>query len=147
MRFRVSVLACAVACGLVAGCGAAGSSYTSNLSTLSTSSSLSAESIPPQSQFTTIECTVTELLPADTKGLPHQRFEVQETSPDDSMTLEVDNDMTYGEEVPNLQVGDNLTIRGVEYHDPGKDGIHWTHHANVAGDAGYIETADGTIYQ
>ncbi len=147
MRLTVSVLACAVACGLVAGCGASGTGYSSNLSTLSTGSSLAAQSVPSQSKFTTIECTVTELLPADTTGLPHQRFEVQETSPDAGMNLEVDNDVTYGEEVPGIQVGDDLTIRGVEYHDPGKNGIHWTHHANVAGDAGYIETADGTIYQ
>ncbi len=131
----------------LAGCGTAGTVPVSNLGVSATSSSLTSQSIPPQSSFVTIQCTVTQLLPADTNGLRHQRFDVEETAPDSNQTLEVDNDMTYGEEVPDLQVGERLVIRGVEYHDWNKNGIHWTHRANVAGDAGYIQTPDGTIYQ
>ena len=131
----------------LAGCGTAGTAPVSNLGISAASSSLTSQSVPPQSTFVTIQCTVTQLLPADTRGLPHQRFDVEETAPDANQTLEVDNDLTYGEEVPDLQVGERLIIRGVEYHDWNKDGIHWTHHANVTGDAGYIETPDGTVYQ
>lgn len=101
-------------------------------------------SVPRPSQFVTISCTVTQILPPDTSGLPHQIFDVQDTQGD---TLEVDNDTHYGSEVQGLYVGERLTIRGVEYHDPNKDGIHWTHHANRPGDAGWIKTPDGQIYQ
>ena len=126
----------------LAGCGMAPSSP---IGVTSASTQLTAESVPPQSQFVTIQCTVVKLLPADNYGLPHQIFDVEET--DNGALLEVDNDTHYGTEVPNLQAGDDLTIRGVEYHDTDKDGIHWTHHANKLGDAGYIETSDGTLYQ
>ncbi|MBU6428365.1 MAG: DUF3465 domain-containing protein [Cyanobacteria bacterium REEB65] len=146
MGLRGSLFAIPLAALLLAGCGGAvGDSPASLLDT--TSSVLTEASVPPQSQFTTIQCTVIQLMPEDTKGLPHQRFMVELAPPQAGVDLEVDNDLTYGELVPNLQVGEDLTIRGVEYHDPGKDGIHWTHHASVAGDAGFIQTPDGQIYQ
>ena len=129
---------------MLAGCGMAPSDP---IGVTATSTQLTAESVPPQSRFVTIQCTVYKLLPADTSGLPHQVFDVEETYPDNGTILEVDNDTHYGTKVPGLQVGDDLTIRGVEYHDWDKDGIHWTHHANQLGDAGYIETSDGTLYQ
>ncbi|HEY9720523.1 MAG TPA: DUF3465 domain-containing protein [Oscillatoriaceae cyanobacterium] len=92
----------------------------------------------------TIECTVVKLLPADNSGLPHQVFNVKDS---EGTMLEVDNDTHYGSFVPGLKVGEQLTIRGVEYHDTNKDGIHWTHHDNVEGDAGFIQTPDGRKYQ
>lgn len=102
-------------------------------------------SVPPASAFTTVSGTVTEIEPDHQGRLQHQVFLFQETSPDQD-TLEVDNDITVGERVP-VSVGEPLVIRGVLYHDPGKDGIHWTHHASMPGDAGWIQTPDGTIYQ
>ena len=146
MRSRGTFVVCALLAMGLAGCGTP-AAPAAVLAPQTASSTLTSQSVPPQSDFTTIQCTITQMLPTDPNGFGHQRFIVQETSPDDGMTLEVDNDLTNGEEVPGLQVGENLTIRGVEYHDPGKDGIHWTHHANVPGDAGYIETPDGSIYQ
>ncbi|HEY9721187.1 MAG TPA: DUF3465 domain-containing protein [Oscillatoriaceae cyanobacterium] len=105
------------------------------------------EFIPPDNQFQTVKGIVDSIMPADNSGLPHQRFVLRQTTPDAGQMLEVDNDTHYGSLVPNLKVGDSLTIKGVEYHDPNKDGIHWTHHANVPGDAGFIQTADGHVYQ
>jgi hypothetical protein len=103
--------------------------------------------VPTQNQFQTIQVVVTQVLPEDTSGLPHQNFMVKETAPQAGMVLEVNNDEHFGTKVSNLQVGQALTIRGVEYHDPGANGIHWTHHASQPNDAGFIKTADGTIYQ
>lgn len=115
---------------------------------LSSAARMAFQSGPPDpSQFVTIQGTVAQLLPADASGLPHQKFMFQETAPDAHSLLEVDNDIHFGTEVPNLAVGENLTIRGVEYHDPGKDGIHWTHHDQQPGDAGFIQTPDGHLYQ
>lgn len=102
-----------------------------------------SQSVPPASAFVVITAKVTKILPKDTQGLPHQNFVVTELSPKAGVTLEVNNDTKYGSEVEDLQVGDELTIKGTTY--PG--GIHWTHHANKPGDAGYIKTADGTLYE
>ena len=100
--------------------------------------------------FETIKAVVTKILPDKTgeTGLPHQRFIVQETAPDSGALLQVDNDLTYGSRVPGLQPGEQLTIRGVGWHDPnGQQGIHWTHKADNGGPAGFIQTPDGQIYQ
>ena len=154
MDLRGTLLATILAAGALVGCGTATSSPNLLASTALTATTNSDYmdnavygSVPPPSAFQTIECVVTKILPEDTQGLPHQRFIVQDN--DSAMTLEVDNDETYGEKVPGLQVGEQLEIRGVEYHDisPRKDGIHWTHHARRPGDAGYIQTPDGNIYQ
>lgn len=110
-------------------------------------SAVAAKSVPPQSAFTTITANVLQVMPDDNSGLPHQRFIVREVSPNAGQTLEVDNDTHYGQEVPGLAAGQTLTIRGVTYQDPGKMGIHWTHHASKSGDAGFIRTADGHTYQ
>lgn len=105
---------------------------------------------PAPSQFVTIKGVVTQLLP-DTNnpnnGLQHQNFIVRETQPTAGLIMTVNNDVTVGTRVQGLQVGEALTIKGIPYHDPGKDGIHWTHHTNAPGDAGFIETPDGHIYQ
>ena len=150
MRSKGLLVLSALLVAAVAGCGAASTGVQSNLTSTGATSTSAMDASSSGSMpccFVTIQCTVTQVLPDDTNGYGHQRFDVQETDPDPGYDLEVDNDETYGTEVPNLQVGDDLTIRGIEYHDPGKNGIHWTHHDNVDGDAGYIETADGTIYQ
>ena len=100
--------------------------------------------------FETIKGVVSKILPDETgrTGLPHQRFVLQETAPQNGALLQVDNDLTYGTRVPNLQPGEPLTIRGVGWHDPnGEQGIHWTHKADNGGPAGYIQTPDGKIYQ
>ena len=106
-----------------------------------------------QADFVTISGTVTALLDEDRRGLPHQRFMLQEDEASGGLLLEVDADTKFGQRVPDLASGDTLTIRGKLYHDepsrgrPAKDGIHWTHHRDVAGDAGFIRTADGRVYE
>ena len=102
-----------------------------------------AQGIPPIDAFKVVTGTVVKILPADTDELPHQNFVIQVNG----QLITINNDTKYGTEIPNLSVGQQLTIRGVQYTDPGKIGMHWTHHANKAGDAGYIQTADGHVYQ
>lgn len=102
------------------------------------------QAVPPQSKFTVIEGTVTKILPDDNVGLPHQNFIIKDTK---GRTMAVNHDTKFGKKVQSLTVGMTLTIRGVEYHDSKADGIHWTHHAKKAGDAGYILTADGTKFE
>ncbi|MNT96171.1 hypothetical protein D3C72_2382020 [compost metagenome] len=74
---------------------------------------------------------------------------VEAISPNAGKEYEVNNSTTHGSKVPNLKVGAVLEIRGTVYEDQKRDksGIHWTHMANKPGDAGYIKTADGKIYE
>jgi hypothetical protein len=103
-----------------------------------------AQGVPPQSQFQVVTGKVSNILPEDTSGLPHQNFVIT-TATGKPMT--VNNDTKFGSKVTGLKLGDQLTIRGVVYHDGNRDGIHWTHHANKPNDAGYIKTANGTVFQ
>lgn len=106
-----------------------------------------AKAVPPQSAFVTIKVTVKTILPDDTTGLPHQNFVVTTVSPTAGLVMQVNNDTKFGSKVP-LKVGDSLTIRGVTYGKPTRpSGIHWTHKADKAGDAGFIQTADGSKYE
>lgn len=145
MRFthlwsRASIL---LALTALVGCGTIPSAQLGS----SSNATLTAEAVPPQSAFVTIECTVTKLLPDDNEGLPHQNFVVREVKPTAGVTLTCNNDTKYGSKVPGLAVGAKLSIRGTLYHGKTSDGIHWTHKATVNGDAGYIKTADGKMYQ
>jgi hypothetical protein len=139
-----SVLAAIVA---IAGCGSP--TTTASISTSQTSQIVESKSVPVASAFDTITATVTEILPEDNHGLPHQNFIVSELSPRKGLKVEVNNDTKYGSEVKGLKVGMKLVIKGVRYHDDrrNKDGIHWTHKADKAGDAGYIQTPDGKKYE
>jgi hypothetical protein len=144
---RSIVFGSLAAIALLAGCGAP-APLTHPVTPLR--QALLAESllrVPGPQDFTTIHATVTQLLPDTNHGLPHQNFVVREDSPSAGLTLEVNNDEKFGTRVPNLQAGEALVIRGILYHDPNKDGIHWTHHTNVPGDAGFIQTPDGHVYQ
>ena len=110
---------------------------------------VAVQSVPAPSDFQTVTGKVTKVMPDSHNphnNLDHQNFMVET---DDGQTLECNNDISQGigTKVPNLQVGDELTIHGVEYHDTNLDGIHWTHHDKKAGDAGWIKTADGHIFQ
>lgn len=105
--------------------------------------------------FATIKGWVKSLLP-DTNpigGLPHQHFWFQEDTASGGKLLRVDNDLKFGTRVPDLAPGQPLTIRGQLWHDPpmngnpAMDGIHWTHHRDVLGDAGFIENAAGQLFQ
>lgn len=148
-------VALVAAFGLLAGCGQAPTAKLVGTATRSLSAEMAAENLdgrpfpppPTPDQFQTIQATVVQILPEDTSGIPHQNFVVKETAPDAGMTLSVNNDTRYGSKVQGLHVGEQLTIKGIEYHDPGKDGIHWTHKISQPGDGGYIKTPDGTVYQ
>jgi hypothetical protein len=103
----------------------------------------------PQLKFVEVEGVIEKILPEDTRGLPHQvfLFHTHSTNKNIPVLLEVNHDVHFGERVPDLKVGEALTIKGVLYHDRRKDGIHWTHHRNKPGDAGFIRTPDGHMYQ
>jgi hypothetical protein len=136
----LALAACALTLSLTA-CGA--SPMASHATSALSVNRLVAKGVPPATAFVTITGTVVQVMPDDNSGLPHQKFIVLSNG----QKLEVDNDTHYGTSVPGVAVGTTLTIRGVEYHDTGKSGIHWTHHANANGDAGFIKTADGHVYQ
>lgn len=99
--------------------------------------------VPPQSAFKTFEVVVVKLLPDDTQGLTHQNFVVKT---DKGEVYEVNNSTSHGTEVEDLDIGDELTIRGTVYRGK-KQGIHWTHRADKPGDAGWIKDAAGKIYE
>lgn len=145
-HFLTGSLLAGMAIAMLAGCGTT-TAIPSVQTTSVRAQSVSRLGVPTPDQFTTIQATVQQLLPDTNHGLPHQNFIVQETSPDAGMVLEVNNDEKFGTRVANLQVGEALVIRGILYHDPNQDGIHWTHHTNALNDAGFIETPDGHIYQ
>jgi|GEM_PF-4784556 len=66
---------------------------------------------------------VTELLPDDTKGLPHQKWQAK-LSDGDIITVVYNSDM--GQRVP-VQVGDHFGVGG-QYIPTGRTGIiHWVH--------------------
>jgi hypothetical protein len=108
---------------------------------------VAAKGVPPSSAFVTVTAKVTSIEPDDTSGLPHQKFVVTEISPNAGKVLEVANDTQFGQKVQGLVVGETLVIKGVTWNDPSSSGIHWTHHANKPGDAGFIKTPDGHTYE
>jgi hypothetical protein len=106
-----------------------------------------AQGVPPATAFVTITAKVTTIQPDDTSGLPHQKFIVTEISPNAGKVLQVANDTQFGSKVLGLTVGETLVLKGVTWNDPSGGGIHWTHHASKPGDAGFIKTPDGHIYE
>ncbi len=96
--------------------------------------------------FTIVTGVVVTLLPPDTHGNPHQEFRIKLSDPTPGKILEVNHNTAMAPEVADLDVGEKLVIRGVTYSDS-QAGIHWTHHAVKPGDAGYIKTEDGKIYE
>lgn len=139
---RASILAAVFA---IAGCGSVTTLQAPQVNT--TSSVVEAKAVPPQSAFKVVKATVIQLLPEDNDGLTHQNFKVRAINPNEGRIYEVNNSTTHGSKVPNLKVGDVLEIRGTTYQNKDKFGLHWTHMADKPGDAGYIKTADGKIYQ
>lgn len=112
---------------------------------------------PPPSAFQEITGTVKQILPNQDINEPHQRFLLsyeqalsQDRNLPDGTLFEVDNDTRFGTYAP-VNVGDQVTIKGVLYSDPGgKNGIHWTHQLDegTKGDpttGGFIEV-NGQIY-
>lgn len=142
-RFSWSVLPLALAFVALGGCG----TTLTNLNSVTPTALVEAQEVPPASAFKTVEGSVTQLLPDDTSGLTHQNFVIQVTVNGKLKTYTVNNSTSHGQEVKGLKVGDKLTVRGTTYVNGAKNGLHWTHHANVPGDAGYIKTADGRIYE
>lgn len=138
---RASVLAAILA---IAGCG---SVSTLQAPRVTTASVVEAKAVPPQSAFKVVKATVIQLLPDDNDGLTHQNFKVKAISPNEGRVYDVNNSTTHGSKVPNLKVGDVLEIRGTTYQNKDRFGLHWTHKADKPGDAGYIKTADGKIYE
>jgi hypothetical protein len=95
--------------------------------------------------FTVVMGVVIKLLPADNHGLPHQKFVIQEIEPRAGRILEVAHNTSMAPPVEDLRKGDRVIIRGVLFSGV-RNGIHWTHHAKRPGDAGFIKTEDGRIY-
>ncbi|MGE5706790.1 MAG: DUF3465 domain-containing protein [Bacteroidota bacterium] len=136
MLLLLAALASLVGCGTPAV-----APIVTNVSTLSI---LESKAVPAASAFVTVSGTVKQVLPMDTQGLTHQNFMF---TGKDGKIYRVNNSTTHGMEVPNLKVGLALTIKGTTYKDGKTYGLHWTHHADKPGDAGWIKTSDGKIYE
>ncbi len=122
---------------VLAGCGTVNPTLPRKL----VSSVVATQAIP--TNWTVLRGTVQEILPEDLKGLTHQNFKIIAI---DGQVFEVNHSTTHGKRIDALKVGAFVTIRGVVYRDKGRQGIHWTHHANELGDAGFIEF-DGRRYE
>jgi hypothetical protein len=105
----------------------------------------------PKSEVT-VTGKISKVLPDDTKGLPHQQFLVELPN---GKNIFVANDTTYGTAVPDLAVGQPITIKGEWIPQPGsKAGVetqgvlHWTHKGDGPGlhQGGYIDYG-GNRYQ
>ncbi|HBN07472.1 MAG TPA: hypothetical protein DD435_02115 [Cyanobacteria bacterium UBA8530] len=127
----------------LAGCGAASVSTPLTVS-YNPSTILESKAVPPASAFKTVEAEVQKILPEDNSGLTHQNFIVIGK---DGKTYTVNNSTTHGSAVAGLKVGLSLTIKGTTYKNGANFGLHWTHKANKPGDAGWIKTPDGKIYE
>lgn len=138
-KFALSALAIALA-----GCAAAPSSLTLTPRVATSTSTYESLAVPPASAFKTFTVKVSKILPDDNQGLTHQNFVVVAN---DGLTYDVNNSTTHGQKVEGLKIGLSLTIKGTVYKDSKKQGIHWTHHANKPGDAGWIKTPDGKIFE
>lgn len=99
---------------------------------------LSAASKPGRKiNFVTITGTVSELLPDDTQGNPHQLFRFKATVKGKTQTIQVAHNTALAPYVP-LKVGDAVEIKGEFIEETPYDILHWTHYNPRGGDGGYI---------
>lgn len=134
-------LAMLILAAALAGCG---TPAVSPIVTNVASTSFETRVVPAASEFVTVSGTVKEVLPMDTQGLTHQNFMF---AGKDGKLYRVNNSTTHGSEIPGLKTGLALTIKGTVYKNGKQYGLHWTHHADKPGDAGWIKTPDGKIYE
>lgn len=87
--------------------------------------------------FVTIQGTVTELLPDDTKGTTHQLFRLKAMIKGKMETVQCAHNTDLAPYVP-LKVGDAVEIKGEFIEETPYDIIHWTHWNPRGGDGGYI---------
>ena len=66
---------------------------------------------------------VTKLLPDDTSGLPHQKWQAR-VSDGGTITIVYNSDM--GSRVP-VQIGDHFQVGGQYIYTPGGGLVHWVH--------------------
>ncbi|MNK91473.1 hypothetical protein D3C87_1115710 [compost metagenome] len=114
----------------------------SNGTTLNTAMSkvdaLSAASKPGRViNFVTVSGVVSELLPDDTVGNPHQLFRFKATVKGQLKTIQVAHNTALAPYVP-LKVGDAVEIKGEYIEEKPYDILHWTHYNPRGGDGGYI---------
>lgn len=130
----------------LAGCGTlpmgATSPVTKGLSTQTSSmavvDSLSATSKPGRKiDFVTVTGVVTELLPDDTKGTPHQLFRFKARVKGQTKIIQVAHNTALAPYVP-LKVGDTVEVKGEYINEKPYDILHWTHYNPRGGEGGYI---------
>lgn len=149
---RLSTLVFALSILTLVGCGSTAPQAFSQAPAV-TAQSLLAEELAAlgghrgvPTNFKVVKGIVVTILPDDVHGIPHQEFRIRLTDPTPGKVLEVNHNTRMAKPVANLKIGDKLTIRGVTYSGA-QPGIHWTHHAKKPGDAGYIRTEAGVIYE
>jgi hypothetical protein len=92
---------------------------------------------PRKIDFVTIQGTVTQLLPDDTKGTTHQLFRLKAMVKGQMQTVQCAHNTDLAPYVP-LKVGDEVEIKGEFIKETPYDIIHWTHYNPRGGDGGYI---------
>jgi len=80
--------------------------------------------------------SVTRLLADDTDGDRHQRFIIALPS---GQTVLVAHNIDIAPRVPNIAVGDIIRFCGEYIWSDLGGTVHWTHHRNAPGDAGWLE--------
>jgi hypothetical protein len=78
---------------------------------------------------------VTQLLPDDTQGLPHQHFLYRGT---DGRIYKVAHNTELAPKAP-VKVGDKVNFKGELVKSKPYDIMHWTHWNPNGGEGGYIE--------
>ncbi len=138
-RNPLTAIVTALALGAaLTGCGTSPFALSADsASTLSADSKSSANKPQRQIDFVTIQGTISELLPDDTQGNPHQLFRLKATVKGKQVTVQCAHNTALAPYVP-LKVGDAVEIKGEFIDESPYDIIHWTHYNPRGGEGGYI---------
>ncbi|MDR2465214.1 MAG: DUF3465 domain-containing protein [Streptococcaceae bacterium] len=88
---------------------------------------------------------VTRILPDDNEGLKHQKFILRLSNQD--LTIQIAHDISIGQRVDGLKVGDEIKFVGEYYYNKQGGGVHWTHHDNSGKTKGGYLIKDGKMYK
>ncbi len=135
--FAAIVTALALGAALT-GCGTLPTSFTSNSGDSFAAAGKTQNNKPQREiKFVTISGTISELLPDDTQGNPHQLFRFKATIKGKVETIQVAHNTALAPYVP-LKVGDAVEIKGEFIEETPYDILHWTHYNPRGGEGGYI---------
>jgi hypothetical protein len=139
-RNPLAAIVTALALGAtLAGCGSMPMGFSTNsVDQFSADAKNGNQNKPPRIiNFVTVTGTVSELLPDDTQGNPHQLFRFKGMVKGKMETIQVAHNTALAPYVP-LKVGDTVEVKGEYIDEKPYDILHWTHYNPRGGDGGYI---------